>query len=276
MGRILHNHRRIDLSVPTLLDVLSTSRSLVPTGDYLELWRIVRLKIRQRTGVWLPRSITLLFASSNDAPPANLLYAVKSTIIQSHVPPPLRHYLCSVAELHPVSGKPVHDILCMTRRNLPWDRVVKLPQSKCDCSSVVGIRTVRGCVCTRELDEWHKLFGSKCAVLTQHMGNRTLAPWPSLKTKIQRASASIVRTTRMPSNVVKDCNWLLRQRIALKRRRLHRGHAPQNQRSPLLCVTDYSRGYTKAGRLKISSRAENIEGQNERHASSATTDITHK
>ena len=100
-------------------------------------------------------------------------------------------------------------MLSITRLNLPWDSVVKPSDSGCDCSSEMGIPTILGFASTKKSDEWHKLFGPDFVVLTQHIETRTLAPWPSLKTKIQRASGSIVRSDFMPSNIERECKETL-------------------------------------------------------------------
>ena len=70
---------------------------------------------------------------------------------------------------------PVHDFF-----EIALDSVVMPSESVCDCSSEVGIPTVLGFASAKEIDEWHKLFGPECVVLTQHMERRTLAPWPHL------------------------------------------------------------------------------------------------
>ena len=51
VGQLLSNHRRVNMSVPALLDLMCESQSMVTRAHWIELWRIVKLKIHQRTGV---------------------------------------------------------------------------------------------------------------------------------------------------------------------------------------------------------------------------------
>ena len=109
--------------LPTYLDLLCESQSMVTHANWIELWRVVKLKIHQRTGVHVPRVLAISYASSNETTPMSLTHFVKSTVMQAPLPLPLRHYLCSVTRQQAVGGKRVRDLLCTTRINVPWKRL---------------------------------------------------------------------------------------------------------------------------------------------------------
>ena len=201
VGQLLSNHRRVNMSVPALLDLMCESQSMVTRAHWIELWRIVKLKIHQRTGVHIPRELAIPYAASNETPPMSLTHFVKSTIMQAPLPLPLRHYLCSVTRLQAVGGKRVRDLLCTTRINVPWKRLCHIADQRCGCAHVRDVTKVQGCVCTRLHADWVTLFGPDATILKQHMGNKTITPWQSLSARIDRSASSVIRVSHMAEGV---------------------------------------------------------------------------
>ena len=197
----IQKNRRIALSLPTLLDTLTVSKSVIPRQEWNDLFRKVSARVHQRVGIHLPRRLPFPYPASNDPAPQDIKSYIQDTISQSPLPLPLRSYLRSAVQLTSKSGCTVRDHLCTRKIQKSWDYICRR-SSHCACSQVSGVHTVQNCVCTRDPSEWQTLFGPEYCLLTQHMGNRTITTWESMEGDVVRCAKRIATVSRLPDDLV--------------------------------------------------------------------------
>ena len=197
----IQKNRRIALSLPTLLDTLTVSKSIIPRQEWNDLFRKVSARVHQRVGIHLPQRLPFPYPASNDPAPQDIKSCIQDTISQSPLPLPLRSYLRSAVQLTSKSGCTVRDHLCTRKIQKSWDYICRR-SSHCACSHVSGVHTIQNCVCTRDPSEWQTLFGPEYCLLTQHMGNRTITTWESMEGDVVRCAKRIATVSRLPDNLV--------------------------------------------------------------------------